>query len=127
MCSEVFQWLRSISIGLNLERLAKEFDVRGFLTHQSLKYIQKKKYIRFFPSQQKLMMAMRPILQAEINKLKDPNLPPREIFPPVQNLRQAFPAATTQSFNNISTSLLPELVSTSVQIYFQQHNTFKHP
>lgn len=56
---------------------------------------------------------MRPILQAEINKLKDPNLPPREIFPPVQNLRQAFPAATTQSFNNISTSLLPELVSTS--------------
>ena len=40
-------------------------------------------------------------------------MPPRELFPPLQVLRQAFPAAATQSFNDISTSLLPELIATS--------------
>ena len=48
MSSEVFQWLKSISNGLNLERLAEEFEVRGFVTQQSLKYIQKEDLDAFF-------------------------------------------------------------------------------
>lgn len=113
MCSEVYQWLKSISSGLNLERLAKEFEIRGFSSHQSLKYLQKEDLDAFFPSPQKLLLAEKRILQEEINKLKEPNLPPRELFPPLQVSRQAFPAAATQSFNDISSSLLPQLVATS--------------
>ena len=113
MCSEVYQWLKSISSGLNLERLTKEFEVRGFSTQQSLMYLQKEDLDAFFPSPQKLLLAEKRILQEDINKLKEPKLPPRELFPPLQVSRQAFPAAATQSFNNISTSLLPELVATS--------------
>lgn len=112
MSSEVFEWLRSISNGLNLERLAKEFEVRGFLTRQSLKYIQNEDLDAFFPSPQKLLLAERRILQTEINNLKEPNqgpnLPPRELFPPVQDRRQAYPSVATQ-FQNETTGVLPAL------------------
>ena len=74
MCSEVYQWLKSISSGLNLERLAKEFEIRGFSSFQSLKYLQKEDLDAFFPSPQKLLLAEKRILQEEINKLKEPNL-----------------------------------------------------
>ena len=113
MCSKVCQSLKSFSTGLNLENLAKEFEVRGFSTHQSLKYLQKEGLDAFCPSPQKPLLAEKPILREEINKLKEPNLPPRELFPPLQASKQAFPAAATQSFNDISTSLLPGLVATS--------------
>ena len=96
MSKEVFEWLRSTSNGLNLERLAKEFEVRGLLTRQSLKYIQTEDLDTFFPSPQKLLLAERHILKTEINNLKEPNLPPRELFPPVQDCRQAYPSVATQ-------------------------------
>ena len=62
MCSEVYQWLKSISSGLNLQMLAKEFEVRGFSTQQSLKYLQKEDLDAFFPSPQKLLLAEKRIL-----------------------------------------------------------------
>ena len=37
--SEVYTWLSSMSHGLNLERLAPEFERRGFQSMHSLKYI----------------------------------------------------------------------------------------
>jgi len=98
---------------LNLERLAKEFELRGFSTHQSLKYLQKEDLDAFFSSQLKFLLVENRILQVEITKLKEPNLLPCELLPPVQVSRQVFPAVATQLFNDICKSLLPELVSTS--------------
>ena len=37
--SEVYSWLSSITHGLDLERLAPEFERRGFQSMHSLKYI----------------------------------------------------------------------------------------
>ena len=34
--SEVYRWLSSISLGLNLQRLAAEFERKGFRTKDSL-------------------------------------------------------------------------------------------
>ena len=73
--SEVYQWLCSISNGLQLERLAGEFESRGFRT-VDLDVL--------FPSPHKLMMAEKRIIESEIEKvksLKSGQLPPREPFP----------------------------------------------
>ena len=117
MSSEVFEWLRSISNGLNLERLAKEFEVRGFVTRQSLKYIQKEDLDAFFPSPQKLLLAEKRILQTEINNLKEPTLPPRELFPSVQDQKQPFsPSAVVQHINDKPSGMLPALVTSGVNL-----------
>ena len=89
MATEVYEWLRSTSNGLNLERLTKEFEVRGFMTQQSLEYVQKEDLDSSFLSPQKLLLAEKYILRMEINNLKDrKNLPPKELFPVVQNLSE---------------------------------------
>ena len=80
--SEIFVWLKEISNGLNLERLAEEFEKRGFITCQSSKYILKNDLDAFFPSPQKLLLAEKRILEAEIENLKVSKeyLRPRELF-----------------------------------------------
>ena len=55
--SEVFLWLRSISNGLGLERLAEEFESRGFRKTSSLKYIRSSDLDVLFPSPHKLLLA----------------------------------------------------------------------
>ena len=82
--SEVYQWLCSISNGLELERLAGEFESRGFRTVDSLKYIKSPDLDVLFPSPHKLMMAEKRIIESEIENvksLKSGQLPPRELFP----------------------------------------------
>ena len=82
--SEVYQWLCSISNGLELERLAGEFESRGFRTVDSLKYIKSSDLDVLFPSPHKLMMAEKRIIESEIEKvksLKSGQLPPRQLFP----------------------------------------------
>ena len=113
MSSEVFEWLRSISNGLNLERLAEEFEVRGFVTRQSLKYIQKADLDAFFPSPKKLLLAEKRILEMELNNLKEPNLPPRVLFPSVQNQRQPFPSVPVQHINDKPSGMLSPLVTSN--------------
>ena len=84
--SEVYQWLCSISNGLELERLAGEFESRGFRTVDSLKYIKSSDLDVLFPSPHKLMMAEKRIIESEIEKvksLKSGQLPPRQLFPAV--------------------------------------------
>ena len=81
--SEVYQWLCSISNGLELERLAGEFESRGFRTVDSLKYIKSPDLDVLFPSPHKLMMAEKRIIESEIEKvksLKSGQLPPRQLF-----------------------------------------------
>lgn len=85
--SEVFEWLKTISSGLQLERLATEFEIRGFTTRKSLKYVEKNDLDTFFPSPEKLLLAEKRILETEIENLKanenvERCLQPRELFPP---------------------------------------------
>ena len=82
--SEVYQWLCSISNALELERLAGEFESRGFRTVDSLKYIKSPDLDVLFPSPHKLMMAEKQIIESEIEKvksLKSGQLPPWQLFP----------------------------------------------
>ena len=87
--SEVFLWLRSISKGLGLERLAEEFESRGFRKTSSLKYIRSSDLDVLFPSPHKLLLAEKRIIETELEQLKrqeNPGqiaqtLPPRELFP----------------------------------------------
>ena len=79
--SEVYRWLSSISHGLNLERLAPEFERRGFRSLHSLKYIEQNDLEIIVNSPDKLLLAERRILEKEIEDIKKPSLQPKELFP----------------------------------------------
>ena len=79
--SEVYRWLSSISHGLNLERLAPEFERRGFRSIHSLKYIEQNDLEIILNSPDKLLLAERRILEKEIEDIKKPSLQPKELFP----------------------------------------------
>ena len=68
--SEVYQRLCSICNGLELERLAGEFESRSFRTVDSLKYIKSSDLDVLFPSPHKLMMAEKRIIESEIEKVR---------------------------------------------------------
>lgn len=69
MESEVAGWLSSISCGLDLKSLAKDFEDRGFTTKESIKYVDSADLDVFFPSPIKLSYAKKKILLKEIAKL----------------------------------------------------------
>lgn len=97
--SEVFQWLKSISNGLGLERLAEDFESRGFSTVGSLKYFRSPDLDVLFPTPQKLKMAEKRILETELANLKEKtsNLQPRELFPQNHGSVLYFPTSNVQS------------------------------
>lgn len=113
--SEVFLWLRSISNGLGLERLAVEFESWGFRKTSSLKYIRSSDLDVLFPSPHKLLLAEKRIIETELEQLKrqeNPGrkaqtLPPRELFPSfTQGSRGSSVSSPTQAsnlvlFNNV--------------------------
>ena len=113
--SEVFLWLRSISNGLGLERLAEDFESRGFRKTSSLKYIRSSDLDVLFPSPHKLLLAEKRIIETELEQLKrqeNPGqkaqtLPPRELFPSTsQGSRESSVSSPTQAsnlvlFNNV--------------------------
>lgn len=85
---EGFLWLRSISKGLGLKRLAVEFESRGFRKTSSLKYIRSSDLDVLFPSPHKLLLAEKIIIETELKQLKwqkildkKQTLPPREFIP----------------------------------------------
>ena len=80
--SEVYSWLSSISNGLNLQRLAPEFERRGFRSKHSLKYMNENDLEIIINSPDKLLLAERRILEKELQELKKPSLQPKELFPP---------------------------------------------
>ena len=103
--SEVYQRLCSISNGLELERLAGEFESRSFRTVDSLKYIKSSDLDVLFPSPHKLMMAEKRIIESEIEtvkSLKSEQLPPRQLFPalPRQVSYDQTPTFTSPSAGN---------------------------
>ena len=78
--SEVYTWLSSISHGLNLERLAPEFERRGFESMHSLKYIGQNDLEVIINSPDKLLLAERRILEKELEEIKKPSLQLKELF-----------------------------------------------
>ena len=78
---EVYMWLSSISHGLNLERLAPEFERRGCQSMQSLKYIRQNDLEVMINSPDKLLLAEKRILKKELKEIKKPSLQPKELFP----------------------------------------------
>ena len=78
--SEVYTWLLSISHGLNLERLAPEFERRGFQSMHSLKYIGQNDLEVIINSPDKLLLAERRILEKELEEIKKPSLQLKELL-----------------------------------------------
>ena len=67
--SEVKQWLMSIGIP-GIERLADEFESRGFLTRKSLQYLQDGDLDYIFSSSKSLLLAEKRALDHELRQLK---------------------------------------------------------
>ena len=101
--SEVYSWLSSISHGLDLERLAPEFERRGFQGMHSLKYIGQNDMAVIINSPDKLLLAERRILEKELEEIKKPSLQPKELFP----------SPYTGSLQVVSPINSPVLVSTT--------------
>ena len=80
--SEVYSWLSSKSNGLNLQRLAPEFERRGLRSKHSLKYMNENDLKIIINSPDKLLLAERRIIEKELQELKKPSLQPKELFPP---------------------------------------------
>ena len=111
--SEVYTWLSSISHGLNLERLAPEFERRGFQRMHSLKYIGQNDLEVIINSPDKLLLAERRILEKELEEIKKPSLQPKELFPSpytgslqvVSPINSPVPVSTTRSSPASSSSV----------------------
>ena len=101
--SEVYLWLRSISSDLNLERLASEFERRGFRSKHSLKYLEKNDLEVIINSPDKLLLAEKRIIEKELEELKKPNLEPKELFQSTSN---------SSVINNNNGSLIQMAVTT---------------
>ena len=67
--SEVKQWLMSIGIP-GIERLADEFESRGFSTRKSLQYLQNGDLDYIFSSPKRLLIAKKRALGHELRQLK---------------------------------------------------------
>ena len=67
--SEVKQWLMSIGIP-GIERLADEFESRGFSTRKSLQYLQVGDLDYIFSSPKRLLLAEKRALDHELRQLK---------------------------------------------------------
>ena len=101
--SEVYLWLKSLSPGLKLERLSPEFEIRGFRSKRSLKYLQPGDLDSFFSSPNKLLLAERRILEDELNNINknDSSLQPQKLdFSGQSNNNTAFPSSTSAHDNN---------------------------
>ena len=65
--SEVYHWLKSLSPGMKLERLSVQFESRGFRPRRSLAYVKSEDLDSFFQSPDKLLLAERHVLEAELS------------------------------------------------------------
>ena len=63
-------WLKSLSPGMKLERLSLQFESREFRSRPSLAYVKSEDLDSFFPSPDKLLLAERRVLEAELNNIK---------------------------------------------------------
>ena len=69
--SELYNWLKSLPGGFQLERCSKEFESRGFQPLSSLKYLQPGDIEAFFPSPENFLLAEKRILASKIKAFVD--------------------------------------------------------
>ena len=58
---------------MKLERLSPEFENRGFRSRRSLAYVKLEDLDSFFPSPDKLLLAERRVMEAELKNIKTEN------------------------------------------------------
>ena len=80
--SEVFVWLKSLSPSLKLERLSYQFETRGFRSRRSLAYVKSEDLDAFFPSPDKLLLAERRLLEAELEIIRKGTVPRSNFLEP---------------------------------------------
>ena len=68
--SEVFTWLKSVSPSLKLERLSHQFETRGFRSRRWLACVKSEHLDSLFSSPDKLPLAERRLLDAELDKVR---------------------------------------------------------
>jgi len=73
--SEVHSWLESLSPGLKLERLSAQFENSWFRLRGSLAYVKSEDLDAFFPSPDKLLLAERRVLEAELENIRSGTAP----------------------------------------------------
>ena len=73
--TEVYSWLKALSPGMKLERLSPNFECRGFRSRRSLQYLKQEDLDTFFESPNKLLLAEKRVLAAELQKLKEVHRP----------------------------------------------------
>ena len=68
--------------GLKLERLPTEFENRGFRSRRSLTYVKSEDLDAFFPSPDKLLLAERRALEAELENIRSAKAPRSTVLEP---------------------------------------------
>ncbi|KAL9977366.1 hypothetical protein ACROYT_G014758 [Oculina patagonica] len=105
--SEVKEWLMSMGIP-GTERLAEEFESRGFSTRKSLQYLQDGDLDYIFSSPKRLLLAEKRALDQELRRIKSQDssahLMPKQLE--FSKRQQTWPAkgATTASYTSSTTT-----------------------
>ena len=116
--SELHNWLKSLPAGgLHLEICRKEFEISGFKTLSSLKYLQTGDIDAFFPSLERLFLAEKRILECEIKAIVDTENKRLPLKPVELSHRLQSNSGTTTSANSIYSafpSRLPAMLRTAM-------------
>ena len=112
--SEVHTGLLAILHRLNLERLAPEFERRGFQSMHSLKYIGHNDLEVIINSTDKLLLGERRILEKELEEIKKASLQPKELFPsPYTGSLQVVSSINSPMHDQLSSAQLSSASSSS--------------
>ena len=111
--SELHNWLKSLPRGLHLEICSKEFEIRGFKTLSSVRYLQTGDIDAFFPaSLEKLLLAEKRILECEIKANIDTENKRLPLKPVELSQRFQSNSGTTTSANSIYSAFPSRLPAT---------------
>lgn len=109
--SEVKEWLMSIGIP-GIERLAEEFESRGFSTRKSLQYLQDGDLDYIFSSPKRLLLAEKRALDQELRRIKSQDS--AHLMPKQLNFskgQQTWPAKETTTASYTSSTTTSEIDS----------------
>ena len=99
--SEVYMWLKSLSSGMKLERPSLQFESRGFCLRRPLAQVKSEDLDSFFPSPDKLLLAERRVLEAELNNIKTETGQPNHLEPTRLNMTPSL-SSVEKSVNKTS-------------------------
>ena len=99
--SEVYMWLKSLSSGMKLERPSLQFESRGFRLRRPLAHVKSEDLDSFFPSPDKLLLAEKRVLEAELNNIKTETGQPNHLEPTRLNMTPSL-SSVEKSVNKTS-------------------------